>query len=80
MLSADQPRAIDTFDRAQLSYVAAICAESNSLSDAGRILFDVSREMRAKTDDADRLRKHLARFDLGWTDIVEAARHANPRQ
>jgi transcriptional regulatory protein RtcR len=62
-------RALDPFDRAQLAAVVAVCRSSNNLSDAGRKLFAVSRTDRTTTNDADRLRKYLARFDLDWTQI-----------
>ena len=35
----------------------------------GRALFAASRGRRASTNDADRLRKYLARFGLGWADV-----------
>ena len=43
-----------------------VCARSKSLSAAGRELFAVSRTQRASTNDADRLRKYLAKFRLDW--------------
>ena len=60
---------IDEFDRAQLAHVIEVCRRSRSLSQAGRTLFNVSRERRAKTNDADRLRKYLQRFGLSWDDV-----------
>ena len=57
--------ALDRFERVQLDDVLAVCARSRSLSEAGRALFAVSREQRASQNDADRLRKYLARFGLG---------------
>jgi len=62
--------AIDPFDRVQLDYVAAICRSSRTLSEAGRTLFSESRKLRASTNDADRLRKYLARFGLSWADFT----------
>ena len=60
---------IDLFDQAQLAQVIATCRSSSSLSDAGRKLFHVSREKRKSTNDADRLRKYLAKFGLDWNKI-----------
>ena len=57
---------IDLFDRMQLEHVIAICRQAKSLSAAGRQLFDVSRQGKASVNDADRLRKYLARFGLTW--------------
>jgi transcriptional regulatory protein RtcR len=50
--------------------VVATCRASRSLSDAGRKLFAASRTKRASTNDADRLRKYLARFGLDWRDLA----------
>lgn len=59
----------DRFDRVQLDDVLAVCARSRSLSDAGRTLFAVSLTKRTSTNDADRLRKYLARFGLSWDEV-----------
>jgi len=57
---------LDLFDRAQLACVIRVCQNSGSLSEAGRQLFSISRTGKKITNDADRLRKYLARFDLVW--------------
>ena len=57
---------IDLFDRLQLEQVIEVCRGSASLPAAGRRLFAVSRDAKAKPNDADRLRKYLARFGLSW--------------
>jgi transcriptional regulatory protein RtcR len=57
---------IDPFDRSQLSYVLGVCRRARSLSAAGRELFSVSRQRRSSTNDADRLKKYLARFGLSF--------------
>ena len=59
---------IDPFDQVQLAYVIRVCREAKGQSDAGRKLFRVSRLARKHTNDADRLTKYLARFDLTWAD------------
>ena len=61
--------ALDRFDRVQLAEVLQACRESQSLSAAGRALFDRSRLQKKSSNDADRLRKYLARFDLQWSDV-----------
>ena len=66
LLSEEELAQIDPFDRAQLEYVVQICRESVSLSDAGRRLFTVSRQSKAKANDADRLKKYLSRFGISW--------------
>ena len=62
---------IDLFDRLQLEHVIAICRQAKSLSAAGRQLFDVSRQGKASVNDADRLRKYLARFGLTWEAVQD---------
>lgn len=57
---------LDLFDRAQLACVVRTCRSSPTLSEAGRRLFAVTRGNRKVTNDADRLRKYLARFSLTW--------------
>ena len=60
---------LDLFDRVQLAAVLKVCQESGSLSQAGRTLFSESRKKRKAVNDADRLRKYLARFNLSWEDV-----------
>lgn len=60
---------LDRFDRVQLEDVLRVCQSSRNLSDAGRTIFDRSRERRKIANDADRLRKYLARFSLEWGDL-----------
>jgi transcriptional regulatory protein RtcR len=48
----------------QLQEVIQICRSCSTLSAAGRSLFSASRARKTSSNDADRLRKYLARFDL----------------
>lgn len=68
-LLGDRASEIDRFDRVQLEDVIRVCEESVSLSDAGRTLFAVSRTRRSSSNDADRLKKYLARFELSFAQI-----------
>ena len=60
---------LDLFDRVQLSEVVKVCRRSKTLSEAGRELFAVSRGKKGSANDADRLRKYLARFGLEWAKL-----------
>ncbi len=60
---------IDPFDRVQLAEAVRVCRASRSLSEAGRTLFAASRTRRKSENDADRLRKYLARFQLTWASV-----------
>jgi transcriptional regulatory protein RtcR len=60
---------IDLFEQSQLETVLKVCRASTSLSEAGRQLFAVSRQQKKQPNDADRLRKYLARFGLSWEEV-----------
>ncbi|MFW6683106.1 RNA repair transcriptional activator RtcR family protein [Komagataeibacter intermedius] len=70
------PAGVDEFDRAQLAAAVRACREASSLSAAGRRLFAISRQEKASQNDADRLRKYLARFGLNWERIVRLRTHS----
>ena len=62
---------LDLFDRAQLDFVVDVCRRRRSLSDAGRTLFGASRTRKTFSNDADRLRKYLARFGVEFSKIQQ---------
>ncbi|HVK72376.1 MAG TPA: RNA repair transcriptional activator RtcR [Kofleriaceae bacterium] len=66
----DRAADLDLVDRAQLAVVVRTCRAARSLSDAGRRLYAVSRTRKTSSNDADRLRKYLARFDLTWEQLT----------
>lgn len=68
-LSDDEVRNMDSFDKPQLAFVLETCLRSRTLSEAGRTLFNRSREEKKVSNDADRLRKYLNKFNLTWNDI-----------
>ena len=61
--------ALDPFDLVQLEFVVGVCRRSKTLSDAGREVFAASRKKRAVTNDADRLKKYLAKFQLTFDSV-----------
>ncbi len=65
-LGDDAAASLDRFDRPQLAEVIRVCRASPTLSAAGRALFAVSRTGKTSVNDADRLRKYLARYNLTW--------------
>jgi len=70
LLDGEALAAIDPFDRVQLVETIRVCRKSRSLSEAGRTLFAASRARRSSANDADRLRKYLARFGLDWPTLT----------
>jgi transcriptional regulatory protein RtcR len=69
VLPPDRIDDLDRFDRVQLEDVIAVCRDAASLSAAGRVLFGRSRQRKAVVNDADRLRKYLARFGIDWEAV-----------
>ena len=68
-LTDEQRAAYDPVDLVQLEYVIGVCRASRTQSEAGRALYAVSRTQKTSANDADRLRKYLARFDLTWASV-----------
>ncbi|MGE5491504.1 MAG: RNA repair transcriptional activator RtcR [Actinomycetota bacterium] len=66
----DKADELDLFDRCQLAAVIAACRTADSLSAAGRQLFAISRQGKKQPNDADRLRKYLARFGLDFERVA----------
>lgn len=63
------PPGLDRFDRVQLADVLTVCRAARTLSEAGRVLFAESLARRSTRNDADRLRKYLARFELTFDAV-----------
>ena len=68
VLGAEAGR-LDCFDGLQLAGVIWLCRRRRNLSEAGRALFASFRQKKATFNDADRLRKYLAKFNLTWEKI-----------
>ncbi len=60
---------MDYFDQVQLAATIKVCQKSNNLSQAGRELFAASRLKKSQSNDSDRLKKYLHKFDLSWDKI-----------
>ncbi len=70
-LAPAQLEQLDLFDQFQLERVIEVCRRSRSISEAGRNLFHASRSRKSSNNDADRLRKYLARFNLDWSQVTK---------
>lgn len=67
----EQADSLDLFEKPQLEKVLEVCREANSLSSAGRTLFALSRLEKKQPNDADRLKKYLAKYSLSWADVSQ---------
>ena len=73
LLGKEEVSQIDRFDKIQLLDALSVCNLARTLSEAGRELFASSRGQKKNINDADRLRKYLARFNLQWQDIKNSS-------
>jgi sigma54-dependent transcription regulator len=69
VLGQERLAQLDRFDQPQLAQVIHTCRQAPSLSAAGRFLFQASRNQKSSHNDADRLRKYLARFNLEFEQL-----------
>ncbi|MGI9328420.1 MAG: RNA repair transcriptional activator RtcR [Pseudomonadales bacterium] len=60
---------IDRFDRVQLAYVIEVCRTSRSLAEAGRKIFQASREKKKTGNDSHRVRQYLGRFGISFESL-----------
>jgi transcriptional regulatory protein RtcR len=60
---------VDLFEAVQIEAVLQAIAKTDTLAEAGRMLFAVSREARKTINDADRIRKILVGWNLNYKDV-----------
>lgn len=70
VLSQEAIEQIDAFEQAQLAQVIKVCKTSKTLAEAGRRLFNVSRQNKASSNDSHRLKVYLQKFGLTFADIT----------
>lgn len=62
---------LDLFEHIQLAAIAAACRDSLTLAEAGRRLFDRSREEKRSSNDSHRLRQLLAKYGLDFPRLKQ---------
>jgi len=68
---------LDLFTHVQLNAVLQVCVQADSMADAGRKLFSVSRQAKERSNDSDRLRKYLQKFEISWDRLKLAGGSCN---
>jgi len=68
-LSDEQMAEMDLFDRLQLAQVINVCKSSRSMAEAGRQLFNVSRDKKSSVNDSHRVKQYLQKFGLTFQQI-----------
>lgn len=69
LLGPTRASTFDLFDQYLLMGIKDICKDSNSMADAGRKLFNVSRQNKKSVNDSHRLKQILAKYDLSFDDF-----------
>lgn len=60
---------IDLFDEYQLAAVIKVCQQSSTAADAGRKLFNISRQNKTSVNDSHRVSQFLNKFKLDFKKI-----------
>ncbi|MGR9044521.1 MAG: RNA repair transcriptional activator RtcR [Gammaproteobacteria bacterium] len=63
-------RPLDLFEQIQLAGVIKVCQESASAAEAGRRLFNISRQNKTSANDSHRLVQFLRKFGLRFEEIA----------
>ncbi len=69
LLSTEAIEKIDLFEQAQLAQVIQVCKTSRTIAEAGRTLFNVSRQRKTSSNDTNRLKVYLQRFNLTFLEL-----------
>ncbi len=69
-LDAEMHAKLDLFEHIQLSGVIKVCENAKSMAEAGRMLFDQSREQKKSVNDSHRLKQLLGKYDLNFNQLM----------
>jgi len=72
ILPVDKLHTLDNYDIGILSTIIDTCKRSNSMADAGRKLFNISRTQKSSTNDSHRIKKILEKYELSFDDIKKS--------
>lgn len=68
-LNTEQYEILDLFEKSQLAQVINTCKDSKSMADAGRKLFDKSRLQKSASNDSQRLKNYLKKYDINFNEL-----------
>ena len=72
LLGSGYSARFDAIEIATLSYVLDICKTSTSAAEAGRRLYNITRDGRSVHNDSDRIAKFLKTFNLKFSMLQHA--------
>ncbi|WHI44713.1 RNA repair transcriptional activator RtcR [Microbulbifer sp. VAAF005] len=69
LLGPDQIEQMDYYEQIKLAGLIQVCEESNSMAEAGRKLFQVSRTSKKSNNDSHRVRQLLDKYGLKFDQL-----------
>jgi transcriptional regulatory protein RtcR len=69
LLGSEAMREIDYYDQLKLAGLIKICQQSNSMAEAGRRLFNVSRTTKRSHNDSHRVKQLLGKYGLSFNEL-----------
>ena len=60
---------LDLFEHIQLAGIANVCKNAKSMAEAGRLLFDQSREQKKSVNDSHRLKQLLGKYGIDFKEF-----------
>lgn len=68
--SAEQLAEMDRFDQLQFIEVVKVCKNCRSLAEAGRLLFNASRDKKSSVNDSHRLKQYLQKMGVSFQQLA----------
>ena len=69
LLGADAISNLDLYDHILIEGIAEVCANSRSMAEAGRKLFNHSRTQKTSTNDSHRIKQILDKYGVNFQDL-----------
>ncbi|MFD1217634.1 MULTISPECIES: RNA repair transcriptional activator RtcR [Microbulbifer] len=74
VLGAGSSEEMDYYDQLKLAALIEVCRESGSMAEAGRKLFDVSRQAKKSNNDSHRVKQLLGKYGIRFEDLKAECR------
>lgn len=69
ILGENSTESMDYYDQLKLSSLIQVCQSSSSMAEAGRKLFNISRQKKTSNNDSHRIKQLLAKYNIKFDDI-----------
>jgi len=69
LIGFNEAASLDLYDHILINGIAEVCANSRSMAEAGRKLFNHSRTQKASTNDSHRIKQILDKYGIRFQDL-----------